>query len=134
VLSDDLAANVRAKVAARHRAEVHVIPNFVDTDRIRPGERMTDYRAELGIGDEPVVLYAGNVGFSQSLDLVVEAARRCPEVTFVVNGDGAARAELERAAAGSTNLRFARVSAGRAVGRGPRQRRRARGAASRRAR
>jgi colanic acid biosynthesis glycosyl transferase WcaI len=106
VLSDDLAANVRSKLAVRHRRAVHVIPNFVDTDRIRPGERLTGYRAELGIGDEPVVLYAGNVGFSQSLDLVVEAARRCPDVTFVVNGDGAARRELERAASGLPNVRF----------------------------
>ena len=39
---------------------------------------MTPYRAELGIGAEPVVLYAGNVGFSQSLDLLLEAARRLP--------------------------------------------------------
>lgn len=107
VLSDDLAANVRGKVPARHRAAVHVIPNFVDTDRIRPGERSNSYRSELGIGDEPVVLYAGNVGLSQSLDLVVEAARRCPDITFVVNGDGAARGDVERMAAGLRNVRFA---------------------------
>ncbi|MFP5486762.1 MAG: glycosyltransferase family 4 protein [Acidimicrobiia bacterium] len=106
VLSDDLAANVRSKVAPRHRDAIHVIPNFVDTERIRPADRMTGYRRELGIGDEPVVLYAGNVGFSQSLDLVVEAARRCPDITFVVNGDGAARADLERDAAGLANVRF----------------------------
>ena len=84
-----------------------MIPNFVDTDAIRPLPRMTRYRTELGIGDEPVVLYAGNVGFSQSLDLVVEAARRMPDVTFLINGDGAARAELERDAASVANVRFA---------------------------
>ena len=39
---------------------------------------MTPYRAELGIGAEPVLLYAGNVGFSQSLELLLEAARRLP--------------------------------------------------------
>lgn len=107
VLSDDLAANVRAKIAPGRHDTIHVIPNFVDTDRIQPTDRATAYRRELGIGDEPVVLYAGNVGFSQSLDLLVEAARRCPDVTFVVNGDGAARAELERSAAGLENVRFA---------------------------
>ena len=106
VLSDDLAANVRDKVGDRHRDAVHVIPNFVDTDQIRPADRMTSYRSELGLGDEPVVLYAGNVGFSQSLDLVVGAARRCPDVTFVVNGDGAARPDLERTAVGLANVRF----------------------------
>lgn len=105
VLSDDLAANVRAKVG--DVTDVRVIPNFVDTDRIRPHDRLTAYRTELGIGDEAVVLYAGNVGFSQSLDLLVELARRRPGLTVVINGDGAARADLERAAAGLPNIRFA---------------------------
>ena len=94
VLSEDLRRNVISKLAPRFGDRVHVITNFVDTEAITPQNRMTTYRADLGIGDGPVVLYAGNVGFSQSLDLVVEAARRCPEITFVVNGDGAARAEL----------------------------------------
>lgn len=107
VLSDDLRANVAGKVRSTHRDAVHVIPNFVDTDAITPGDRMTTYRRELGIGDEPVVLYAGNVGFSQSLDLVVGAARRMPDVAFVVNGDGAARRELEAGAHDVPNLHFA---------------------------
>ncbi len=106
VLSDDLRENVAAKVKPSRRNRVHVIPNFVDTERIRPGERMTPLRAELGIGDEPVVLYAGNVGFSQSLEMVVDAASDLPQATFVINGDGAARASLEARAAGLTNVRF----------------------------
>lgn len=107
VLSEDLRANVRAKVDDARSATVRTIPNFVDTERIRPGGRATAYRRQLGIGDEPVVLYAGNIGFSQSLELVVEAARRIPRATFVINGDGAARAELERRAEGLSNVRFA---------------------------
>lgn len=106
VLSDDLAANVRAKLPPSRRDRVQMIPNFVDTDAIRPADRMTPYRAELGIGDEPVVLYAGNVGFSQSLDLMLEAARRLPHATFLVNGDGSMRAELVERAAGLPNVRF----------------------------
>jgi colanic acid biosynthesis glycosyl transferase WcaI len=107
VLSDDLRRNVAAKIDAGRVAAVRLIPNFVDTEAIRPLPRMTAYRSELGIGDEPVVLYAGNVGFSQSLDLVMQAAQRLPDVTFLVNGDGAARAELERRAASVPNMRFA---------------------------
>ena len=106
VLSDDLFDNVAAKVRPGNRSRIHVIPNFVDTDRIAPDDRSTAYRSELGFGDEPVVLYAGNIGFSQSLGLVVEAARRCPDIGFVINGDGAARAELQRSAADVENLRF----------------------------
>ena len=86
---------------------MHVIPNFVDTDAIVPADRSTPYRSELGLGDGPVVLYAGNVGFSQSLELLLEAARELPDVTFLINGNGAARSSLEAAAADLTNVRFA---------------------------
>ena len=107
VLSEDLRANVVAKIAVRHREKVVVIPNFVDAERIRPADRLTAYRGELGIGDETVVMYAGNVGYSQSLDLVLHAARELPHLTFVINGDGAARADLESLASGLANVRFA---------------------------
>ncbi len=106
VLSSDLRDNVVAKVKASHAGRVHVIPNFVDTEFIRPADRMTPLRQELGIGQEPVVLYAGNVGFSQSLEMVVDAARHFPQATFLINGDGAARRSLEERAAGLANVRF----------------------------
>lgn len=106
VLSDDLRDNVTAKMKAGCRDRVHVIPNFVDTKFIQPADRMTPFRRELGIGEEPVVLYAGNVGFSQSLEMVVDSAREFPQATFVINGDGAARSVLEERAADLTNVRF----------------------------
>ena len=106
VLSDDLRDNVAAKVRPDKRADVRVIPNFVDTEFIRPQDRMTALRRELGIGTEVVVLYAGNVGFSQSLEMVIDTARSLPSVTFLINGDGAARTDLEQRAAGLTNVRF----------------------------
>ena len=118
VLSDDLADNLRAKIghglrgraADAERAKVRVIPNFVDTQRIRPGDRDNEYRRDHGLVGARVVMYAGNVGFSQSLDLVIEAARRFgsshPDVVFVINGGGSARPELERRAEGLRNVRF----------------------------
>ncbi len=106
VLSEDLAENLRAKVP-RHRAwRIRTIPNFVDVDAIRPGDRLSPYRRELGIDDRPVVMYAGNVGFSQSLESMIDAARDLPDVWFVINGDGAARPELERQARDLPNLVF----------------------------
>jgi colanic acid biosynthesis glycosyl transferase WcaI len=107
VLSDDLRDNVVAKVPERRAATVHVIPNFVDTARIRPGDRLTPYRRELGIGAEPVLLYAGNIGFSQSVELLLAVARARPDVTVLVNGEGVARRALEEQAAGLANVRFA---------------------------
>ena len=115
VLSDDLRDNVAAKLAAASASPdaatsadtVHVITNFVDTEAIVPADRATPYRDELGLGDGPVVLYAGNVGFSQSLDLVLAAARELPDVMFLINGNGAARSSLEAAAVDIPNVRFA---------------------------
>lgn len=116
VLSDDLHDNLVGKLRGRRRGQagkVRVIPNFVDTERIRPAERDNGYRRELGIGpDQTVVLYAGNVGFSQSLELLVDSARRLHEsgrddVVVVVNGGGSARPDVERAASGLPNVRFA---------------------------
>ena len=107
VLSDDLRDNVAAKVPPNRRDRVRVIPNFVDVEAITPSNRLTAYRSELGIGTGPLVLYAGNVGFSQSLDLLIHAAREMPGVTFLINGDGAARTSLTEAAAGLANVQFA---------------------------
>jgi colanic acid biosynthesis glycosyl transferase WcaI len=119
VLSDELAANVRAKVTSavpmHRRSEfadrVHVIPNFVDTSAIvpQPSPGGASYRAEYGLGERTVVMYAGNVGLSQSLDLVVHAARSMAhrkDVVFVINGGGSARQSLMASAAGLDNLVF----------------------------
>ncbi len=109
VLSEDLRDNVAAKLRGARPDRVEVIPNFVDTDRISPAERENDYRREYGLEGRTVVMYAGNVGLSQSLDLVVEAARRHRDrvdLVFVINGGGSSLEGLRRDAAGLDNLRF----------------------------
>jgi colanic acid biosynthesis glycosyl transferase WcaI len=109
VLSEDLRDNVAGKLDGHRPDRVHVIPNFVDTERIRPAPTENEYRREHSLSGRTVVMYAGNVGLSQSLDLVVEAARRHREredLVFVVNGGGSALEGLRRRAAGLDNLRF----------------------------
>jgi len=53
------------------------------------------------------VMYAGNVGFSQSLGMMIAAARQLPDIAFVINGDGAARQSLQDHATGISNIYFA---------------------------
>lgn len=105
VLSDDLAQNVMAKTG--HPERVRVIPNFVDTSSIAPAEKENSYRREFGLSGKTVVMYAGNVGLSQSLGTVLEAAAALAveeDVVFVVNGQGARRGEIERSARGLPNV------------------------------
>lgn len=109
VLSDDLRDNVVSKLGGRRPERVRVIPNFVDTERIEPGPKENSYRAEYGLEGKTVVMYAGNVGFSQSLDLLLAAAAALahdPDIVFVINGGGSARETLRRRAAGQPNVRF----------------------------
>ncbi|MCB0989672.1 MAG: glycosyltransferase family 4 protein [Acidimicrobiales bacterium] len=106
VLSEDLRSNLAAKTDP---AKLEVIPNFVLTDDIVPADRHNRYREELGVGDATVVMYAGNIGYSQPLELVVAAARafsQRDDVHFVVNGGGSGRAAVEQAASGLRNITF----------------------------
>lgn len=107
VLSDDLRANVARKTERPEK--VRVIPNFVDTDTIVPSDKENAYRREFGLTGKTVVMYAGNVGLSQSLDIVIEAAAALgyeEDVVFVVNGHGAKRDELQARARGLRNVVF----------------------------
>ena len=115
VLSEDLRSNVESKIVRAETTDraaetVRVIPNFVDTEQIRPQSRENSYRSEFGLGTRTVVMYAGNLGFSQPLELMVEAARELAhrdDVVFVINGDGSRRQELESLASGLDNVVFA---------------------------
>jgi colanic acid biosynthesis glycosyl transferase WcaI len=107
VLSEDIKANVCLKTASPQK--VRVIPNFVDTNWLKPSTRDNSYRRELGLTDKIVVMYAGNVGLSQCLEILIESAAALayePDLAFVINGQGAARAELERRAGGLANVHF----------------------------
>jgi colanic acid biosynthesis glycosyl transferase WcaI len=108
VLSEDLADNVRLKLGGDEGGRVRVIPNFVDTERVRPLPRENAYRAEFGLTGKRVVMYAGNVGLSQSLDLVLDAAATVTDddVVFVVNGAGAALDDLRARARSLPNVLF----------------------------
>ncbi|MPZ92836.1 MAG: glycosyltransferase [Actinobacteria bacterium] len=107
VLSDDLKDNISPRV--NDPSKVRVIPNFVDTEWVAPAPFDTAYRKEHGLSKKFVVMYAGNVGLSQSLDLVLDAAAALAhekEIVFVINGGGAGKAGLERRARGMTNVVF----------------------------
>ena len=107
VLSDDLRTKLISRIDAE--SKLRVIPNFVDTERIYPGDRNNSYRHELGLTDETIVMYAGNVGFSQPLELVLEAARELADrddIIFVINGNGSRRAYFEREAEELPNVTF----------------------------
>lgn len=88
----------RVLVGKGVRAErIDVIENWQDEDRVRPADGRA-FRDAHGIGpDEFVVMHSGNMGHSQDLDLLLDAAARLggeAGIRFVLVGDGARRAHL----------------------------------------
>ncbi len=90
--------------------KIFLLPNWVDTGSIYPLPGVNPLRAELGIpAAAHVVLYSGNLGFKQGLEVLVEAARllqTSENVLFVICGDGAARAEIVDHSKGLSNVMF----------------------------
>ena len=81
---------------------VSMLPNWADTAFVRPSQHDNEVRREFGAGpDDVVVLYAGNMGEKQGLELVLDAADRLRErvkIRFAMVGAGAAQERLKRIA------------------------------------
>jgi colanic acid biosynthesis glycosyl transferase WcaI len=78
--------------------KLRMIPNFVDTDFMRPGLRHNGFSSAHGLDDQFVVLYAGNIGLTQGLETILAAAQRLThqsDLRFVIVGDGTRRGWLE---------------------------------------
>jgi colanic acid biosynthesis glycosyl transferase WcaI len=92
------------------RSKVEVIYNWVDTEFIRPLPRDNAFRQELNLDDHFVVLYSGNIGRSQSLEVLLDAAGAMQEhrTLFLIVGDGTRKQALvnKARAMGLTNVRF----------------------------
>lgn len=108
VISPSFVTNLVGKGVPQ--SKLAVIYNWVDTDFIRPLPRNNAFRRELNLDDHFVVLYSGNIGRSQSLGVLLEAARAMPEhrTRFLIVGDGTRKQDLLRQAEamGLTNVRF----------------------------
>ena len=76
---------------------IHVIPNWADGRVVKPLCKPSALRRELGLEDSFVVMHSGNIGFSQNLDRLLDAAELLgehPDVRIVIAGEGAGRDRL----------------------------------------
>jgi colanic acid biosynthesis glycosyl transferase WcaI len=107
-ISDNMLALAVQKGVAEEKTLL--FPNWVDTHRIFPIQGRNLLRKELGIPEnQKVVLYHGNLGRKQGLEVLIEAAiclQDRSEILLVICGDGAARADLEGKARDMKNVRF----------------------------
>lgn len=87
--------------AARIRANWHVVPNGVDVDVLRPGDR-AEARARLGLADGPLVVCVGRICQAKGQDVLVETwprvTGRVPDARLVLVGDGEDAEKVRKAA------------------------------------
>ena len=98
-LSPGIRDGVVAAGAAAER--VTLIPNASDLDLFSPDDDGRELRAQLGLEGRFVASYFGTMGEANDLSQVLGAAelladRGDDSVTFVLQGDGKRRAEIER--------------------------------------
>jgi len=87
-----------------------LFPNWANTDAIFPLPTQSSMRKELGISEDTVVvLYSGNMGKKQGLEIMVEVAQTLSghkDIVFILCGDGVVRIQLMKLAEGFPNILF----------------------------
>jgi glycosyltransferase involved in cell wall biosynthesis len=102
-ISAQMADVLRAQLGAQAaQCRIDVIPNWADTDELKPLPKQANpFALEHGQVDKVTVLYSGNMGRTHGLGAIVEAARLLRDdarLSFLLIGDGLGRAELEQSA------------------------------------
>lgn len=111
VISEGFKRNLLAKGVPEPKLEV--IPNWVDTDFLKPLPKDNAVSRKLGLRDKFVVMYSGTVSISgnRALERVLEAAKALAserDVLFVIVGEGLKKGALtaRAAALGLDNVAF----------------------------
>lgn len=107
-ISGRMRDKLHSKGIAKHN--LSIVRNWVDLSKFRSSDTGANYRAELGLNEHDfIVLYSGNLGIKQGLNVLLDAARELkniPEIKFVIAGDGPEKDRLVEQYSDLTNVRF----------------------------
>jgi len=76
--------------------KIEIIPNWTDSEFVRPLGKDTAFSREHGLVNRFVVMYSGNMGLSQGLEVVLKCAEitKKENILYVLAGGGASRQAL----------------------------------------
>ncbi|MGE4056042.1 MAG: glycosyltransferase family 4 protein, partial [Vicinamibacterales bacterium] len=97
------------KGAPPERTEI--IPDWADTTALSPRPKRNAFSEANGLADRFVIMHSGNIGLSQGLETIVDAAALLtdlPDLLVVFQGEGVMKGDLQARAAslGLSNVRF----------------------------
>ena len=92
-------------------SKMMTIPNWCDTEKVQPIKVDNPFRKLHQLENKTVIMHSGNMGLSQRLDRILEAAKRLEsreDIVFLLVGGGASEAELKQQASDLElkNVRF----------------------------
>ncbi len=91
--------NLREKQVPEEK--IVLIPHWADIEHIIPMEKYNGFRKANGIENQFLAIYSGNIGLSQGLEVILEAAKLLAHeknIQFMIIGDGVQKkALLEKA-------------------------------------
>ena len=95
-ISQDIKRNLIAKGVPEEKIEV--VYNWVDTEAVHPvAKEDNPLFEEFGIArDRFTVVYAGNLGNAQNINIILDAAGLLPDVQFAVFGTGGMEDDIRR--------------------------------------
>jgi len=88
----------RLEALGVHKQKLRIVANWADGSVIRPLNHRSPMRDAWGFGDSFIAMHFGNVGLSQSLETLIDAAhllRGRPDILIAIVGDGASKARLQ---------------------------------------
>ena len=99
VLSEGFKDNLTIKKVPPEK--ITIIPNFIDTEFLRPGDRNNSFEEFFNLQGKLLVLYAGNLGHSQNIEIILECASMASQnddIQFVIVGNGSRKQSLQEKA------------------------------------
>lgn len=80
---------------------VFVIPNWVDIEFLKPNDKNNEFSKKYNLDGKFIVSFAGVLGYSQDIDIILEAAKKLEEyedIIFIIVGDGVEKPRLVKKA------------------------------------
>lgn len=104
-ISDDMKDFIASKGVDEKKIEVIYNWGYSD-ETVDISWEDNEFVKKSGLEKDFYAVYAGNIGKMQNVELVVRAAKKMPDIKFLIIGDGAKREEIEKMTEGTGNIRM----------------------------
>lgn len=97
VLGEDMKKYLEENKELKNNNTIRVIPNWVDKEKIKIKDKVNKFSVDESLDNKFVVLYSGNIGLFQDLEMLIEVANKLriyDDIVFVFVGNGGKKWKL----------------------------------------